>query len=302
MNVGAHKHAIVGGNAEKRNKSHPYRHAHVDGMDVEKGAHVDAGNREIEEPRLTVKPDKNETAGKSHKDAREMDERCGDRTKLKVENKQNGEQRNGYNQRQALRGMGFLFVGSGKTVAYPFRQLQPTLRQQMFKRVRGIVYHIYFGFCALTVEGDVSHEESVLARNHRCAFGKLYFGQLRQRNLRSVGCRNQYSTQRFGVIAQLTGVPHADGKPFAALYGVAFAHAADGCFDNALHVAHLYAVACHLLTVELQLDIGSALGAVVIYRCGVDVGHLLHRPFELTPCLFDRSKVGTVYFKSHRCL
>ena len=219
-----------------------------------------------------------------------------------VENKQNGEQRNGYNQRQAVRGMGLLFVGSGKTVAYPFRQLQPTLRQQMFKRVRGIVYHIYFGFCALTVEGDVSHEESVLARNHRCTFGKLYFGQLRQRNLRSVGCRNQYSAQRFGVIAQLTGIPHADGKAFAALYGIAFAHAADGCFDNALHVAHLYAVACHLLTVELQLDIGSALGAVVIYRCGVDVGHLLHRPFELTPCLFDRNEVRTVYFKSHRCL
>ena len=165
-----------------------------------------------------------------------------------------------------------------------------------------LVHHIDLSQGSLLVKGDVTHQERVLAVDHRGTARKLDVSDLSQRYLRAVHGGNQHVVEHVRGIAQLTGIAHPDGEALTPLHRVALAHATDGGREDALHVAHLNAIARQFLSVELNLYIRSTGGTVVIHGGAVDFGDVTHHLLQLQAGLLDRLQVGTVNLQTHRGL
>ena len=302
VDIGAHEHAVVGGNAEEGDEAHPDGHAQVDGAHAEERAHVDVADGEVHEPGLTVEPHQDETAGKSHEDAREVDERRRDGAELEVEYEQDDHQCHGDDDAETLGGVLLLLVGAGEGVADALRQAYFAVVDLLVQDALYLAHHVDLGQRARLVEGDVAHEERVLAADHRGAAREPDIGHLTQRYLRAIHGRDEYVAEHVGVVPQFAGVAHTDGEPLTPLDGVALAHAADGCREDALHVAHLNAVARQLLAVEVNLNVGCSRGTVVVDRGAVHLGNHSDGLLHLQAGLLNRLQVGTVDLQAHRSL
>ena len=287
VDIGAHQHTVVGGNAEEGDEAHPHGHAQVDGTHAEERPHVDVADGEVHEPRLAVEPHQNEAAGEGHEDTREVDERCRDRAELEIEDKQDNHQRHGDDNLQPLGGMLLLLVGAGEGVADALRQHYLSAFHLFVEHPLHLIHHFDLGQSPRLVKGDIADEERVLAVDHRSTTGELDVGHLTERYLGAVHSRYEYLAEHIGVVAQFTGIAYTDGETFAALHGVALAHAADGRRQDALHVAHLYAVARQLVTVEPDFHVWGTRCTVVVDRCTVDFRNLAHDLLELQACLLD---------------
>ena len=229
-----------------------------------------------------------------------MDERGRDALELEIEDEQDEHQGDGDDHREALGGVDLLLVGARELVGHALGQHNLTGSHQVVDVLLCVVHHIDLGIAgAHLVEGDIAHEEGVLGGDHRVTLHKAERGQLPQGYLCAVGGRHEYALQHVGVVAQLAGIAHTYGVALAAFHGAALRHAADGRLDDALHGAHLYAVAPQLLAVGGDLDVGRAGGTVVVDRGGVDVLHLLEGFLHLSARLLDRLQVGAVDLQAH---
>src|SRR5439155_1004757 len=95
---------------------------------------------------------------------------------------------------------------------------------------------------------------------HRRADG-LDMRQLPQRHLGAGGRRDDDLAQGFEVFAKVAAVAEVDGVAFESLDGGGQRHAAQGDFQNVLHVGDLEAVAGDGIAVDGELDVISAHGA-----------------------------------------
>ena len=99
------------------------------------------------------------------------------------------------------------------------------------------------------------------------------------------------------VLAKLAQVAHADRVAFAAFDGLHDVHAADGDFDDVLHVADAHAVARDAVAIDLELEIRLADDAV-----GDDVGragHFLEQLLDLQADALDLLQVAAVNLHAH---
>src|SRR5690606_10885668 len=98
----SHKHSVIRSDSKKGNKSNPYSHTQINRTHLEQVPHISSRNAEVHKPWLPVKPDHDESAGKSHKHSGKVDRRSDDSLKLEVQQQENDDQRNRNNNRQPL--------------------------------------------------------------------------------------------------------------------------------------------------------------------------------------------------------
>ena len=118
---GGHEDAVIGRDTEKCEKSDPDGDREVDGMDLEKVAQVnrEAESCSVEEPRLAVKPEEEESAGPGDEDAGENKQAGGDTPELEVKDKEDEDQGERNDEGEFLLGSYLVFVAAGKPVADP---------------------------------------------------------------------------------------------------------------------------------------------------------------------------------------
>ena len=167
MDIGTHEHTIVGGYTEECDEAHPHGDGEVDLTHAKHVAKIDAGDGEVEEPRLTIEPHEDETTCKSDEDTREMDERGCYTLELKIEDEQDEQQSYRDDDAQSLGGMYLLFITSGEAVAHAFRKIDLVRSHELVDMLLCRVDHVDLCLLGVTlVEGDVTYEERVLRGDH----------------------------------------------------------------------------------------------------------------------------------------
>ena len=88
MDVSSHQHTVVCRHSEKGDEADPYGYAQVNGMHLEQVPHIDSRQRKVHEPVLTVQPEQDKAAGKSHEYTGEMNQRGRKGLELEIQNQE----------------------------------------------------------------------------------------------------------------------------------------------------------------------------------------------------------------------
>ena len=120
MDVSTHQHTVVCRHSEKGDEADPYGYAQVNGMHLEQVPHIDSRQRKVHEPVLTVQPEQDKAAGKSHEYTGEMNQRGRKGLELEIQNQEDDQQGQGNDDHQPGGGTFLLFVVSGKLVGNAF--------------------------------------------------------------------------------------------------------------------------------------------------------------------------------------
>ena len=278
---GGHEHAVVRGDAEEGQKAHPDGHAQVDGVDLEKLAHVHPGQVEIQEPVLSVQPDHGEPSRPGREDAREDHESGRDGPELQIEDDDDQQEGHGQDDHELLLGPDLILVASREFNGHPGRDDQFAVRALLLEVGLGRLHDIHFRIPRLLVEEHVAKQKRVLALDGLGAAHVADLGQLPERDLPAAGGRDGDALQTFDGVAQIAHVAHPDRIHLAAFDGRGRHHAAHGGLDDLLHRCEHDAVARNGLAVRHDLKVRLAHDAVRHHRGRLDHGHFLEQPFHL---------------------
>ena len=297
---GGHQNAIIGSHPEQGQKTHPNRHAEVDGVHLKKVAHIGSKQFEVHKPGLPVEPDHDKPAGKGNEYAAEHHGRHGYRAEFKVEDEENDAQGDGQYQAEALAGPHLLFVGAGKAIADAGRHCQFAAVDLFFKMFLGIVHHGHLRLPGVPVEKHVPHQKAVFAFNRLRALPVFDLHQLAQGDLAARFGGHQYALHHFRVAAQLAGVADAHRKTLPSFHRRGHHHAAHCRLDVPLNLLDGQPVAGNGLPVYVKLQVGLADNAVGEHGGSFYAIYFFEVFFELQAKILNSGKVRPFNLNAHR--
>ena len=136
-----------------------------------------------------------------------------------------------------------------------------------------------------------------MCRHDACAFAVSIFGT--GVVLGAGGRRDEHTLERIEVFAEITRVTHRDGVTLASFDGRGNRFAADGRFDDVIHVTHGEAVARGGLAFDFEIEEVTAGGA--LGENAACIGKIRKRFFDLHADVLDRPEVRTKNFDAKWC-
>ena len=261
IDKGENQHADLGRHASQRDKAHGHGHAHIEAKPVHQPESAD----------------QRKWNGEHHHQG------CDDVAEVQIEQQKDNKQGEGHDDPQPFIGPLHILELSGPCERIARRQLDSFADQlsgpgDVTADIAGLDIHIDPCIGTGILRLDRGRSPPGGERRH-----------LRQRYLRTRRGRNQYAAQLFGIIAQFTRITQVDRITLQPLHRLCHIDAADRALDDILHIRDGQTVACDGVTVDVEIEVIAAHGAIA--KGGERVRHCFQHQLDFLDAVFQDGQI-----------
>ena len=159
--VGTHYHAIISSDTKEGDKAYPYGHTQVYSFYLKHIPKVFAKKVEIQEPTLTIEPNKDKPARKSHEDPTKDHKRGRNFLKLKVQDQKDNHQCQWHHNAKRLFSANLVFISPREFITEAFGHAKLPVIDFILNKGLGIFYYIHFGKTIEFIEKHIANKEGI---------------------------------------------------------------------------------------------------------------------------------------------